>query len=139
MREIEFRGKDALMGWWLYGSLLIEDDQYYIHCKKIPGTNPEIFEQEKRASKVDTETVGQYTGHKATESCRGNNEDDKKLFDGDVFTTPEDDEPYEVTWDEFGLQWVASTIYSAEEISLCEFGKISIIGNRWDMPEIKDK
>ena len=63
MREIEFRGMDAL-GVWIYGSLDLTRDR------------PEIVEEEGCRNSVQSETVGQYTGMK--------DDNGVKIYEGDV-------------------------------------------------------
>ena len=63
MREIEFRGMDAL-GAWIYGSLDLTCDR------------PEIIDEEGCRNSVQSETIGQYTGLK--------DENGVKIFEGDV-------------------------------------------------------
>ena len=62
MREYKFRGKSINTKEWIYGSLVISDDKYYILLdvlENIKRDNYEVYMVE-----VNPESVGQYTGLK---------------------------------------------------------------------------
>lgn len=74
MREIEFRGKRKDNDNWVYGSLIVENDKYYI-CL---GINDHIKRDDYEICMVEVvpETVGQY--------IRRKDNLDKKIYENDI-------------------------------------------------------
>jgi hypothetical protein len=137
MREIIFRGKDILMSWWLYGSLLINNGQYYIYCDKVPETHPEIFGFTKSASRIDPETFGQYTGLSTVKSYRGEKPEDLRIFEGDIV--------YSADWQKYAEIvlldgcWAVSFGDNDVEALGDVYNEFEISGIAHDTPELQEQ
>lgn len=129
MREIVFRGKRADNGNWIQGSLFTRMNEAYI----IPL--PIITSK----SKVDPDTVGQFTGL--------TDKNGKKIFEGDViaqnwydYDEPSDDSFGEVVFCEYDCSF---SVMDVNKDGIVPLGRChayhweaEVIGNIHDNPEL---
>ena len=149
MREILYRGipksdsdrhffadiwKDNCEGSFVYGSLIIAKDRYYICVSALCAINSCINNGMTSMIEVIPETVGQYTGL--------TDKNGKKIFEGDVVAGA-------VYWQElpkngvvafrdgsFGLVWYRGEIEQFNPFtSMCNI-TYEVIGNIHDNPEL---
>lgn len=118
MREIKFRGKDALTGKWAYGDL--------VHNKKITETDL-VDRTMVGGYEVDPDTVGQFTGLYDRE---GN-----EIFEGDIVrTSVAKDDIGLVEWHSGHAAFVVHMKGSSQWFHLDKRDKI--IGNIHDTPSL---
>lgn len=136
MREIEYRGKRKDTEEWIYGSLVIDDDKYYICLgisEYIKKDDYEVYMIE-----VDPETVGQYTGLK--------DKNEVKIYENDILAYK--DWEGETIIDgvvKYGVfncsccNGVYGWYIDEGDIRMCEDNELEVIGNIYDNPELLDK
>lgn len=135
MREILFRGRRRFNGEWVYGSLvhigdfcaIIERDQDKLHPLDQMFLDANTGNLDGYATKVDPETIGQFTGML---DKYGN-----KIFEGDVVYNGHG-YPGVVKW-VYGMFGVCFS--NGEYWDICQYVKeeyTKIIGNIHDNPEL---
>lgn len=121
-REILFRGKRVDTGEWVEGSLIGND----VIVGKIVEFEEDYFCTEFWY-KVDTETVGQFTGMTDKKG--------KKLFEGDVYSMGDKNILYVVIFDK--SQFIGKQVGNRSLAGLGYWkSDIEIIGNIHDNPEL---
>ena len=133
MREIVFRGKNAVTGKWIHGNLLTEQHE---NAPVGAWILPDALYTEIL---VDPCTVGQYIGLRDKTGAR--------IFEGDILRWEfEDGEPEiaEVTWRDDGHEGVGWYIRSIRPFPgldiLCSGdSEWEVIGNIYDNPELLEE
>ena len=132
-REIIFRGKIIDNGEWAYGSLVVEEDKYYIALNindNIKRDDYDVYMLE-----VIPKTVRQYTGL--------HDKNGKAIYEGNIVKV-NDEIIAEVIWEN---DYLGYFLYANEENSIDSFengeqplydywGSIEVIGNIYDNPEL---
>lgn len=134
MREILFRGKPLgkLHGKFIYGSLGVIDTDlcaiYHYHCFEFKADEMQL---------VDIGTVGQYTGL--------TDKNGKKIFEGDILRVayhPEQDVIIEWSDGRFRFRRANKPKDYGYSCTCCvqnAVGRLKIIGNIYDNPELLEK
>ena len=142
MREILFRGKRIDNGEWVYSQTVFSHlDNFYIPAQNLKCTVMQNLDTVGNISvirckdgkyffKVQTETVGQYTG---LTDKNGN-----EIFEGDIVKTSHGGSTYyaKIEWDD-GSFWVTNhDIQMPSYISEVSKTYLEIIGNIHDNPDL---
>lgn len=123
MRMIKFRGKKIENGEWLYGDLVQDDrDCYYIYPNDCGGLYAN--------NKVDTKTIGQFTGLL--------DKNDKEIYEGDILEIA--DEMYaKVVWNKEKAGFEYEYLHSTQIANtFYEFNMpyLSVVGNIYDNKDL---
>ena len=127
MREILFRGKTAC-GAWVQGDL--------IH-RKIWSSKFEVIRVDDSGFdnyteyEIATDTIGQFTGLTDRKEI--------KIFEGDIIKNEYEERKYQyfkVFYNEKKLQWEVMNKYGMRGILANVIGKMEVIGNIFDNPDL---
>lgn len=102
-RQIKFRGKTTANGHWVYGSLIVYDD------------NTCAIRNSKSQPWVDPKTVGQFTGFR-DRNCR-------EIYEGDILSNYDEPNPLTVRWDTGGCFF---GLFNSEGDCECDFTSLEI-------------
>jgi len=130
MKQIEFRGKRVYDYEWVYGSLIIINNVYYIYDKNISDFSDSDFRFGLK--KISKETICQYTGLKDKNYA--------KIYEGDIVKHDIFGKK-EITWGnkiEKALNDCCGFMYSGTIafLSISDGSDIIKIGNIYDNPEL---
>lgn len=125
MRETKFRGKAVGENRWVYGDFI-----------NMMGKFPCIYgmvEGQFTATRVEPETVGQYTGIKDAA--------ENDIYEGDILIEYPHKKYHEVIWDEYGLFLFNPVGTEGQAVDYYEFEQTAastsfIQGNCFDNPEL---
>lgn len=112
MREILFRGKRKDNGKWVYG---------FLFSYKVGFAIEGIETWDGERHRIDPATVGQYTGL--------TDKNGRRIFEGDLLVLATN-RTHEVKFAD------GSFYMNGTGISIHHAGKFTIVGNRWDNPEL---
>ena len=128
-REIKFRGKGINNGEWIYGSLVVEEDRYYIVLSindNIKRDDYDVYMFE-----VIPETIGQYTG---IHDNFGN-----KIYDGDIVYVRSEDENAIIEWDDITARFIIHFDGWIADFDNFYGSDLEIFGTIYDNPELLGK
>lgn len=117
-REIKFRGKRVDTELWVFGSLIIRHGSYYIAVSTF-----DLVKQD-REYEVIPSTVGQYTEVKDNEGI--------EIYEGDIIRHGE---LFEICFGD-GCFWRRNESDTMELHTILGMGKIEVVGNIYDNPEL---
>lgn len=138
MREILFRGKDIVTGEWVSGmnvffvcnkertsfrALIVPGGRRIVH-KLVDTPKGKQWQHSYDSVEVDVETIGQYTG--ITDKTG------RRIFEGDLLVLATS-RTHEVKFAD-GSFYIEGT-----SITIRHGGKFTIVGNRWDNPELLEE
>ena len=137
MREYLFRGKRKDNREWIYGSLIIDNNKYYITVQinyPMPTDKYTVYTDDYSVMmyEVDPETVGQYTGLKDKNGI--------KIYEEDIVIDREDEVIGKIVWNKEEASFYFSILFEKgtyEEEKLNDWvDEIEVIGNIYDNPEL---
>lgn len=133
MSEYKFRGKPTYNnasyieeGTFVYGSLVISNDKYYIALNVNANINRDDYEV--YMIEVIPETVGQDTGRK--------DKNGKEIYEGDIIYVIPEDETAFILWDKETAKYIIQFKGWCADFDNYYGKELEVIGNIYDNPEM---